>query len=345
MPDEKDLQRSPSHLIEAGDSCYQFIKHPDFDAKTLKINDWTTDIPFFVDIPNFLQTHKVRSFIVLRKDTLLYQYYAKDLSETSLHPSYSIAKSFTSALVGIAIDEGHIQSEDDLVITYLPELKTYIKDKRLDQLKIKHLLNHTSGIRYRLEIDAKIYYAGDLMRGIRRLKFADTPGTRQHYLNVNIQLLGLVLQKSTKKQPSEYLQEKIWQPIGMCYDAIWSTDRKQELEKNYCCLGATALDYAKFGRLFLKKGNWEGKQIVSEAWYNKSISRDTSEGSSFNYNHSWYIGLKEYGDFMAIGLFKQHIYVYPEKEIIIVLLNDREKRIRAERVNWWHIFRQLADQL
>ena len=345
MPDDKDLQRSPAHLIQAGENCYQFSKHSDFEVSRLKVNDWTEDIPFFVDIPQFLQTHQVRSFLILRRDTLLYEYYAQDLSANSIHPSYSIAKSFTSVLVGIAIDEGHIQSEEDLVISYLPELKTYTTDERLNQLKIKHLLNHTSGIHYRLETDAKIYYGRNLMRGIKGLKFDHQPGTYQHYLNINIQLLGLVLQNATQKQPSAYLEEKIWKPLGMCNDAIWSTDRKDELEKTYCCLGATALDYAKFGRLFLKKGVWEDKRIVSEAWYNKSIARDTSEGSSFNYNYSWYIGLKEYGDFMAIGLYKQHIYVHPKKEIIIISLNDREKPLKAERVNWWHIFRQLVDQL
>jgi len=110
-------------------------------------------------------------------------------------------------------------------------------------------------------------------------------------------------------------------------------------------MGATALDYAKFGRLFLHGGVWNDKRIFSEQWYERSIRRDTTEGSSFNYNYCWHMGLKEYGDFMAIGLYKQHIYVNPTKELIIVLLNDREKPLKAERVNWWYIFRQISDLL
>ena len=88
-----------------------------------------------------------------------------------------------------------------------------------------------------------------------------------------------------------------------------------------------------------------GKQIVSENWLNDCIKRDTTEGSSWNYNHSWHIGLKEYGDYMAIGLYKQHIYVNPKKNLIIVALNDRENKLIAERLNWWYIFRQIADQM
>ena len=108
---------------------------------------------------------------------------------------------------------------------------------------------------------------------------------------------------------------------------------------------ATTLDYAKFGRLFLNRGMWNGNHIVSENWFDDCIKRDTTEGSSWNYNHSWHIGLKEYGDFMAIGLYKQHIYVNPKKNLIIVALNDRENKLIAERLNWWYIFRQIADQL
>ncbi len=84
------------------------------------------------------------------------------------------------------------------------------------------------------------------------------------------------------------------------------------------------------------------KQFFSEDWYNKSIRRDSTEGSSLNFNYSWHIGLQKYQDFMAIGLYKQHIYIYPEKEVIIVLLNNREDKLIAERVNWWNIFRQIV---
>lgn len=342
-PDRKDLQRFAKQTIKAdSNNCFSFQQSSKDYSQTLKINDWTKDIPFFVTLATFVQSHKIRSFVVIQRDTILYEYYGQGTNADDLHSSYSVAKCFTSALIGIAIDEQLIKSEQDLVLDYIPELKEL---KYANQLTIEHLLNHTSGIKYRLDLDATLYYGHNILKGLKKIKFEQPPGQQQHYLNINIQLLGIILQRATKQSLTQFLETKIWQPIGMCSDGIWATDRKTQLEKTYCCLGATAQDYAKFGRLYLNKGNWNGQQLVSEEWHQKSIRRDTTAGSSYNYNYSWHLGLKEYGDYMAIGLYKQHIYINPKKELIIVLLNNQENKLKAERVNWWYIFRQIADQL
>ncbi|MDB4606704.1 serine hydrolase, partial [Crocinitomicaceae bacterium] len=155
--------------------------------------------------------------------------------------------------------------------------------------------------------------------------------TIRHLLTMSA---GFDWQESGKNPLSEAAEIKLWQPLEMCENATWSSDRNN-MEKAFCCITASAQDYAKFGRLYLNKGKWNGKTIFSEEWFDKSIRRDSTNGSSFNFNYSWHIGLKKYEDFMAIGLYKQHIYIYPEKNVIIVLLNDREKKLIAERVNWW----------
>lgn len=341
MPDAKDLDRFTKHSIGIDRSCFQFYKQEVAMKTSFKITDWTSDIPFFVPLEQTLKNHKVRSCIIIKNDTILLSYYGKGMDAQTIHPSYSMAKSFVSALVGIAMEEGLIGSELDLVLKYLPNLKG---GDKLQQLKIKHLLNHTSGIKYDLPLDATIYYGTNIQKGIQRIKFVDAPGTKQHYINVNTQLLGMVLEAATGQLPSQYLEQKIWKPLGMCQEGLWGSDKKGQ-ERTFCCLGATALDYAKFGRLYLNKGNWNGAQIVSQAWHRKSICRDTSEGSSFNYNYSWYIGLKGYDDYMAIGLYKQYLYINPRKKIIIVLLNNQEKFLKAERVLWKEIFRQIVDQL
>lgn len=341
-PDKKDLERFDYTTINAGPACFQFGPYQKQTAPTLKVTDWTSDLPFFVSLDDLVTTHQVRSLLVIQNDTLQYQYYREGLNDQSWHSSYSVAKAFTSALIGIAIDDGLIQSEQELVVHYLPELQGI---PHADQLTIEHLLNHTSGIQYDLIVDAILYYGRDALRALRKLRFQTTPGVQQHYLNINVALLGLVLKRATGVAPARYLEAKIWQPIGMCADGAWSVDERRQLEKTFCCLGATALDYAKFGRLYLNKGLWEGQRIFSESWFQKSIRRDTTNGSSFHYNYCWYLGLENYGDFMAIGLYKQHIYIHPKKNLIIVLFNDREKPLKAERVNWWFVFRQIADQL
>jgi CubicO group peptidase (beta-lactamase class C family) len=341
-PDDKDISRFKSAVIHSGNECFEFKRGHLLSRRNIKIDDWTRDIPFFMPLDEFVPTHKIRNLLIIQNDTIKYEYHGTNVDDKTLHSSYSIAKSFTSALIGIAIDEGYIRSEKEMVVKYIPELKDVLY---VNQLTIEHLLNHTSGIKYNLATDAVIYYGSNSLKALNKIRFECIPGTKQHYLNINNELLGIILKRATGVSPAAYLEDKIWKPIQMCGNGVWSVDEKNQLEKGFCCIGATALDYARFGRLYLNKGVWNGKQIISDSWYNKSISRDTSEGSSFNYNYCWHIGLKEYGDFMAIGLYKQHIYINPEKKLLIVLFNDSEKRLKAERVNWWFVFRQIADQL
>lgn len=341
-PDDKDITRFNNAIIHAGGECFEFKKESSPSNRNIKIDDWTNDIPFFLSLDAFVPSHNIRSLLIIQNDTVKYEFNNENSDKNTLHSSYSIAKSFVSALIGIAIDEGHIKSENEAVINYVPELKNA---PFAEQLTIEHLLNHTSGIKYDLATDATIYYGKNSLKILDKIRFEHIPGTKQHYLNINNELLGLIIKRATEISPSQYLEDKIWKPIQMCSDGLWSVDEKNQLEKSFCCIGATALDYAKFGRLYLNKGVWDGQQIISESWYNKSISRDTLNGSSFNYNYCWHIGLKEYGDFMAIGLYKQHIYINPKKNLLIVLLNDSENPLKAERVNWWHVFRQIADQL
>ncbi len=341
FPDHNDIHRFPSSTIAAGTDCFEFEDDTKTVALNMKVTDWSSGSPYFVTLNELNESRPVRSMLIIRNDTLLYEYYGQNTSASDVNPSYSVAKSFTSALVGIAINEGKIKNVNDKVIDYIPEL---IGIAMSEKLEIEHLLNMTSGIKLKLMTDAQLYYGNDVTKALRSVEFAHQPGTYQEYINLDVQLLGLILHRATGKKPSEYLTEKIWKPIDMCSDAIWTTDKKGA-DKTFCCMGATALDYAKFGRLFLNNGNWNGNQIVPIDWVEKSVSRDTANGSSFGYNYNWHIGEKAYGDYMADGMYKQHIYVHPSKKIIIVLMANKDDKVAAERVRWRHVFRQIVDQL
>ena len=338
-PDKKDADRFPSNTIQAEKDCFQF-KFANPKAE-LRVNNWTNDQPSFENLNTLCTKHSVRAFLVIHRDSLIFNYQSTNLPINQKHVSYSIAKSIVSCLIGIAIDKGAIPSENSSVIKWLPELSG---TKFSDSLRIRHLLNHTSGIKPSIATDARLYYGRNLESEIEKTTFECAPGTKQKYLNINTELLGILLSRAVGKSLSEFTREYLWEPIEMCEDGLWSTDKKG-VEKAFCCISAAAKDYAKFGRLYLNKGKWNGKTVFSEDWYNKTIRRDSTEGSSLNFNYSWHIGLQKYEDFMAICLYKQHIYIYPEKEIIIVLLNNREDQLIAERVNWWNIFRQIGDQL
>lgn len=341
-PDYKDSNRFPKAEIAKSPSPFRFHESEQDWSRKIMVNDWTTDSPVFKPIEKLAEGHNTQAILIIRNDTILLEYYKGTTDADALHPSYSMAKSFTSALIGVAIREGHITSVNDKVKDYIPELDFH---PYFNELNIKHLMNHTSGIKYDLPVDATIYYGKDIWKGIRKIDFDHKPGVKQHYVNVNSQLLGIILMRATGLKPSAYLEEKLWKPLGMESNAFWSTDKKNDLEKTYCCLNATARDYAKLGRLYLNNGNWEGEQIVDAAWVAESVARDTSEGSSYGYNYCWHIGLKEYNDYMADGLYKQHIYVNPAKNLIIVTLNRKEDKLKAERAKWRYVLRQIADQL
>lgn len=341
FPDEKDIHRFPSNTIEVGEECFQFHEDVYGIVQNMKVTDWSSGSPYFVTLDQLNASRPVRSMLIIRNDTLLYDFYGQETDSDDLNASYSVAKSFTSALIGIAISEGHIESINQQVIDFIPELKDVPGSEKL---QVEHLLNMTSGFKLKLKTDAELYYGNDVTRTLKHVEFAHGPGTYQEYINLDVQLLGLILHRATGKKPSEYLSEKIWKPINMCSNAIWTADKQGE-DKTFCCMGATALDYAKFGRLYLNNGNWNGTQIVPEDWVERSIARDTANGSSFGYNYNWHIGEKAYGDYMADGMYKQHIYVHPDKNIVIVLMANKDNKVAAERVRWRHVFRQIVDQL
>lgn len=280
------------------------------------------------------------AFMVIRNDSILYEEYFNGYNKQSIVASFSMAKSVTSMLVGCAIDEGLITSIDDPITKYVPE----IKDKRLEKVTVKHLLQMTSGIDFSESYvnpfggAASLYYGRNLRKLMYGLKPKLEPGEQFEYISCNPQLLGLMLTNVLKdKTLTEYLQEKIWTPLGMEYDASWSLDKEKDgLEKTYCCLNARARDFAKLGRLYLNKGNWEGKQIVPEDWVAESTKLDTSNGSAWYYQYQWWIPSQD-GAFMAEGILGQFIYVNPNKNLIIVRLGKKHGK-----VNWWEFFGKVA---
>jgi CubicO group peptidase (beta-lactamase class C family) len=251
-----------------------------------------------------------------------------------------MAKSVTSILIGCAIDEGLIKSVDEPITNFIPELTK----NGFDKVTIKHLLQMTSGIKFNESYinpfgdAASFYYGLNLRRSIEKMKLKSEPGKKFEYVSGNTQLLGLVLERSLNgKTITTYLQEKIWTPLEMEYDASWSIDRKKDgLEKTFCCLNARARDYAKIGRLYKNKGNWNGKQIVSQKWVEESTKLDLTEGSVKFYQYQWWLPTPN-EDFMAEGILGQFVYVNPAKDLIIVRLGKSEGK-----ANWWTIFKSLA---
>jgi CubicO group peptidase (beta-lactamase class C family) len=292
-------------------------------------------------IDYFFEHNKSAAALIIKDDSILYENYFMGRDQASYVPSFSASKSIVSALVGIAIADGSIKSVQDPITDYLPELKE--NDERFSKITIEHLLNMQSGILYKEKYlnpfsdVAKGYYGLNLLGQLKNLKIKKDPGIEFDYISFNSQLLAFIVERATGKKLPEYLQEKIWKPCGMEYDATWSVDSKKNKEaKAFCCLNAVARDYAKFGRLYLNGGNWNGKQIVPKDWVEKSVTYDES-GKTPYYSYQWWHYYNN--DFFAQGLLGQYIYVYPSKKIIIVRLG------KSTDINWPAFFSDLCESL
>ena len=295
-----------------------------------------------ITFEEFLTQNKTVAFLIIKNDTIQYENYFNDYSRESIVASFSMAKSVTSILIGCAIDDGFIQSVDEPVVKYVPELK---KNGFTETLTIKNVLQMMSGIKFNESYsnpfgDAATYYYGtNLRKAISKMKPLNEPGKVFSYSSGDTQLLGLVLERSLKgKTITSYLNERIWTPLGMEYDASWSLDRKKNgLEKTYCCINARALDFAKLGRLYLNKGNWNGKQIVSKKWVEESTVADKGPNDVNYYKYQWWLSGE--GAFSAEGILGQYIYVNPSKKLIIVRLGEKKGN-----TEWDSLFKTIADK-
>lgn len=329
--DIKDHKKFQSRPLTANASSFNFQT-----TNKGKFPKELNNIPF----DKYLEDNKTVAFLIIKNDTIQYEKYFKGYGKESIVPSFSMAKSVTSILIGCAIEEGLIKSVDEPITNYIPELKK----NGFDKVTIKHLLQMTSGIKFNESYinpfgdAASFYYGLNLRKKIGKMKLKTEPGKKFEYVSGNTQLLGLVLERSLKEKTiTSYLQEKIWTPLEMEYDASWSIDRKKNgLEKTFCCLNARARDFAKIGRLYKNKGNWNGKQIVSQKWVEESTKLDTSEGSANFYQYQWWLPTPN-EDFMAEGILGQFVYVNPTKDLIIVRLGKKEGQ-----ADWWTIFTSLA---
>ncbi len=334
----------PARKIENSESVSWFHYSNAYSnkLKELKVSyEKEKNIPF----EQFIIKHKTVAFLIIKNDSLVYENYFRGRDTTSWVASFSMAKSFLSALIGIAIEEGLIKSVNEPVTNYIPELKK----NGFDSVTIEHLLQMTSGIDFNenyfnpFGTASAYYYGSNLKKQMRKIRVKTKPGTEFNYVSGNSQLLGWVLERALKgKTISEYLQEKIWQPLGMESDASWSVDRskKDGIEKAFCCLNATARDFGRFGQLYLHNGNAEGKQIVPENWVKESTTADTTNGGAWYYKYQWWLESKRLNDYCAHGFLGQYIYVWPSKNLVIVRLGKTEGG-----VYWPWIFWQIGRDL
>jgi CubicO group peptidase (beta-lactamase class C family) len=333
--DAFDWQKFPEHRLEAAPTPYTFNTAPNervtgLFSRLAGVDDWNA----------FLEENQTQALIVIQDGTVLFENYYNDTNRDSIVTSFSVAKSFTSALIGIAISEGYISSVDDPITDYLPELAE--RDPRFGEITIRHLLLMASGLEYKefrfpgLNSDDPLttYYPDQRWLALNNTRITDPPGAYFQYNKYHPQLLGMILERTTGVSVTEYLQAKIWDPLGMEFSGSWSIDSEQsDFEKMETGVNARAIDFAKFGQLFLDEGSWNGQQVVSKEWVAEStgplLPTDYAAyypewfsdlpGLAY-YTYMWWGMAREQGgyDFAAEGDKGQFIYVSPGRELVIV---------------------------
>lgn len=333
-----DYKKFPQVPIKAGNAEFHF-HNADNNALPLLIRSFhIIDNQSFED---FLKESNTVAFIVIRNDTLIYEYYDDKYDTTAILPSFSVNKSVVSALMGIAIDEGFIKDEDEPVIKFVPEL-----DTSLSQITIKHLLNMRSGLDYEESYSnpfvdmPKYYYGTHLLKYVSQLRAKQEPNKEFDYISVNAFLLSLTIERATGMPLNEYLEKKLWIPMGMEFDATFNLDsRRHNTIKGFCCLNARARDYAKLGRLYLNQGNWNGTQLISKQWIEKTLTNNDNAGERKDYTYSYQWRRLPSGAFWAQGILGQFVFCDPSKNLVIVRMGKNRGKI-----NWVKLFVNIDTQ-
>lgn len=308
----------------------------------------------------FLEYNQMEGLMILHRDSVVFEKYW-NLDSTDTHISWSVAKSIVSLLLGIAYDDGLFQLEDQ-VTKYLPQFN----GSGYDGVRIKDILQMSSGVKFNenySEFNSDINRFGrafamgkSLENFAKSLVNEKEPGTYNRYVSIDTQVLGLLLRKITGQSLTSYFQEKLWNPLGMQDEAEWIIDNTG-MEVALGGLNMTLRDYAKIGQLALHKGNWQGTQLVSEEWMDLSTTPDAPHLMPGKQEHSnniqgygfqWWIPEIDEGDFYAVGIHDQFIYVQPRAEIVIACLSANhhfyEKELWGSRQHVF-LFKDIAREL
>ncbi|HJS17510.1 MAG TPA: serine hydrolase [Anaerolineales bacterium] len=296
-----------------------------------------------------LEKTETTAFIVIQGDTILYENYFNGYQRDSIVTSFSVAKSLTSLLIGMAIDDGYIQSIDQPVTQYIPELSQV--DPEYQSITLRHLLSMKSGIAFK-DTDipwhdkSKAYYHPYLREVVTHLPLAEPPDTTFVYNTFNPIILGIVLENATGQSVADYFETRLWMRLGAEYDASWSLDSTEDgMAKMESGFNARAIDFAKIGGLILNQGNWNGEQIISAEWINDSIKIEAENlvpefGENVYYQNGWWIispTAKDKYTVFAWGHLGQYLFIFPDDGMIILRFGEQ-----IGEVDSW---RQIAQEI
>lgn len=308
---------APSHVVRAGSRPLALPAgaaiSPSWDADGQR---WT--------IESYMADQRLAGLIVIQDGRVRLERYGLGFSAAGRWTSFSVAKSFTSTLVGAAIQDGRISSINDPVTRYIPELA----GSGYDGVTVAQLLSMQSGVRWNEDYtdpnsDVALFNLQQPEAGLdpvtaymRRLPRAHAPGTHWNYNTGETNLIGVLVERATGKTLADYMTEKVWQPFGMENNAGWVLNSGGQ-EISGCCLSISLRDYARFGMFVLGGGQAGGQQVVPSRWFEQAGHKQADIGRpGAGYGYQWWT--YDDGSFAAQGIFGQGIFIDPARKLVIV---------------------------
>ena len=275
----------------------------------------------------FLKQTDSNAFLVFRNGVMTYEWYKDGVTQSTQLPSYSVAKTMTSIMIGQLVAQGKIK-ESDKFVTYFPKLKA---GTSFDLVTIKQLLDMQAGVGVSDNYPsgpsgwgvaiAQMYASTDVdwfLKNNRKMSFE--PGSKSEYMSVDAQMLGMIIKKVTGKKVADYFSQNVWQVVGAKYPATWNVDRIGGTEKTFCCFNAAASDYARVGMLFLNGGYAGPNKVIDKAW----LARMTTPVTTLDRN--WGYGAQVWHPYpntsLMLGLHGQFVFINPATRTVIVKLSD-----------------------
>lgn len=335
--------------ISSGTDTFQFLKE---DNVALADEFYFEGTMYSTE--NFMEDTKTSAMLVIKDDVIKYENYFLGGDESTLFSSNSMGKSFVSALMGIAVAEGSVASIDDPIGKYIPEFR----NTELENIPIKACLQMASGIDFNEDTDMSGFSMRTLlgtpaMKVIAKYGVQEEPYTYRRYLSINTEILGRIITNATGSSLAEYMEQKLWRKIGAAHDAYWTLSNGTELAMGG--LSVSLRDYARFARLYLNGGNWNGEQILDKDWVRDSMnasaeySKPGANSDAYNaigYGYQWWVPAGDEDEFMAIGVYGQWIYVNPTKRVIIVKTSaDPDFMEKGYELKHVEFFRSVADSV
>ena len=316
-------------------------------------------------LDDYLSRNPTTGLLIARGDTILVERYQYGRTDRHRFTSWSMTKTVTAMLVGIAIGEGRIRSVSDLAAAYVPELA----GTEYGRTSLRHLLQMSSGVRFNEDFSSPGFFPDDALQLILDTYLRAGPGgvgavtsfndrerpagTKFSYSSVENLVLGFVLAHAIGRPVAEYLQEKIWQPMGAEADATWLIDNSGQ-EATFIGLNAVLRDWARLGLLLAHDGNWRGRQIIPASWVLEATSVHLDQPhlwpgtatETLGYGYQIWIIPNERRMFMLWGAAGQRIYVDPRSKLIMANTAVQEAfdptALREMNALWAALVRQLG---